>query len=46
MGGTTPRRIQEGLDGLSPDEYEEAYYSRQPQEPAPVIIQPQPVHHR
>jgi putative transposase len=45
-GWYNPRRIQEGLNGLSPDEYEEAHYSRQPQEPAPVIIQPQPDHHR
>lgn len=45
-GWYNPRRIQEGLNGLSPDEYEEAYYSRQPQKPAPTIIQPQPVHHR
>jgi putative transposase len=47
-GWYNPRRIQEGLNGLSPDEYEEAYYSRQPQphQLAPVIIQPQPVHHR
>lgn len=45
-GWYNPRRIQEGLNGLSPDEYEEAHYSRQPHQPAPVIIQPQPVHHR
>jgi putative transposase len=45
-GWYNPRRIQEGLEGLSPDEYEEAHYSRQEHQPAPIIIQPQPVHHR
>jgi putative transposase len=44
-GWYNPRRIQAGLGGLSPDEYEAAYYSRQPLKPAPIIIQPQPVHH-
>jgi putative transposase len=45
-GWYNPRRIQEGLNGLSPDEYEEAYYSRQPKEPTPIIIQPHPTPHR
>jgi putative transposase len=29
-GWYNPRRIQEGLDGLSPDEYEEAYHRNHP----------------
>ena len=40
-GWYNPRRIQEGLGGLSPDEYEEAYYRQQGQ-PAPATIQPDP----
>ena len=40
-GWYNPRRIQEGLDGLPPDEYEEAYYRQQGQ-PAPATIQPDP----
>jgi hypothetical protein len=28
-GWYNPRRIQHGLDGMSPDEYEEAHYTQQ-----------------
>ena len=41
-GWYNPRRIQEGLGGLSPDEYEEAYYTQQQDQPAPATIQPDP----
>jgi putative transposase len=42
-GWYNPRRIQEGLGGLSPDEYEEAYYIRQQDQPDRATIQPEPV---
>lgn len=45
-GWYNPRRIQAGLGGLSPNEYEAAHHSRHQHKPAPIIIQPQPVHHR
>lgn len=37
-GWYNPRRIQEGLDGLSPDEYEEAWH----REHDSTIIHPEP----
>jgi putative transposase len=37
-GWYNPRRIQEGLDGLSPDEYEEAWHRQHD----PAIIHPEP----
>jgi putative transposase len=45
-GWCNPRRIQAGLGGLSTYEYEAAHHSRHQHEPAPMIIQPQPVHPR
>jgi putative transposase len=41
-GWYNPRRIQQGLGGLSPDEYEEAFYNRQQDQPDPATIQPHP----
>jgi putative transposase len=41
-GWYNPRRIQEGLGGLSPDEYEQAYYIREQDQPDPATIQPEP----
>jgi putative transposase len=39
-GWYNPRRIQQGLDGRSPDEYEAAWQARQRQ-PQPATLQPE-----
>jgi putative transposase len=39
-GWYNPRRIQQGLGGLSPDEYEEAWGIRQQNEPANIPAEP------
>jgi putative transposase len=39
-GWYNPRRIQEGLGGLSPDEYEETYHRQQRDQPNPATLQP------
>jgi len=45
-GWYNPRRIQEGLGGLSPDEYEEVYH-RQKDQHHPATLHPeQPTDHR
>ena len=44
-GWYNPRRIQEGLNGMSPEEYEQAYYS-QPDQAGPATIQPELADHR
>ena len=41
-GWYNPHRIQQGLGGLSPDEYEEAFYRRQQDQPDPATIQCDP----
>jgi putative transposase len=45
-GWYNPRRIQQGLDGLSPDEYEEAWHAQQQDQFDPAIIPPDPVRAR
>ena len=40
-GWYNPRRIQEGLGGLSPDEYEAAWHTRQQDQPASATLQPE-----
>jgi putative transposase len=44
-GWYNPRRIQAGLDGLSPDEYEQAWHASQPH-PQPATLQPEPANPR
>jgi putative transposase len=44
-GWYNPRRIQAGLNGLSPDEYEEAYYTEH-DEHQPDRLQPEPAESR
>ena len=44
-GWYNPRRIQAGLNGLSPDEYEEAHYTEH-DEHQPDRLQPEPVESR
>lgn len=44
-GWYNPRRIQAGLEGLSPDEYEEAYYTEHDDTP-PAALQLQGTHPR
>jgi putative transposase len=44
-GWYNPRRIQAGLNGLSPDEYEQTWKARQPQ-PQPATLQPEPANPR
>jgi putative transposase len=44
-GWYNPRRIQAGLDGLSPDEYEQAWKANQPH-PEPTNLQPEPANPR
>jgi putative transposase len=39
-GWYNPRRIQEGLNGLSPNEFEEAWHIRQQTDPATLPSQP------
>jgi putative transposase len=39
-GWYNPRRIQAGLNGLSPNEYEAAWHARQHQ-PQPATLQPE-----
>jgi putative transposase len=39
-GWYNPRRIQKGLDGLSPDEYEEAWRIRQQIDSATIPAEP------
>lgn len=40
-GWYNPRRIQEGLDGLSPNEYEAAWHDAQRHHPQPATLQPE-----
>lgn len=40
-GWYNPRRIQEGLDGLSPNEYEATWHARQQHHPQPATLQPE-----
>jgi putative transposase len=44
-GWYNPRRIQAGLNGLSPDEYEQAWKASQPH-PQPATLQPEPANPR
>jgi transposase InsO family protein len=44
-GWYNPRRIQAGLDGLSPDEYEQAWQASRPQH-EPATLQPEPANPR
>lgn len=41
-GWYNPHRIQQGLGGLSPDEYEEAFYRQQQEQPPPTTIHSNP----
>lgn len=45
-GWYNPRRIQHRLGGLSPDEYEDAFYRQQQDQPDPATIQPTPTRAR
>ncbi len=40
-GWYNPRRIQAGLDGLSPDGYEAVWQTNQPHHPQPATLQPE-----
>ncbi|MGO9100150.1 MAG: IS3 family transposase [Mycobacterium sp.] len=40
-GWYNARRIQEGLEGLSPNEYEAAWHARQQHHPQPATLQPE-----
>ena len=40
-GWYNPRRIQEGLGGLSPDEYETAWQTNQQHQPQATTLQPE-----
>jgi putative transposase len=45
-GWYNPRRIQQALGGLSPDEYEEVYYTRQQDQSDPATIHSSPARSR
>ncbi|WP_345702790.1 IS3 family transposase [Pseudonocardia eucalypti] len=45
-GWYNPRRIQRGLSGLSPDEYEQAHHTLHQQPAQPATLQPEPANHR
>ena len=40
-GWYNARRIQQGLSGLSPDEYEAVWHARQQHQPQPATLQPE-----